>query len=522
MGSEENIAPVRGEQDPHTQPPHPGEKETCHAQQSYLSLKEFEKAYYRRVPRCEEAGDGRDAPSIRINALQHGISDIMTRDADKNEKRANRAVQHDFWVGCIYPHLMAIRSQFPPKQNPNMWITGHSLGAATATLFTASIVWRLCAAGHNSTVPHIFLDHFNLCGTYTFGTPRTGDTSYRNALEKLMHENSIEKMLKYMSIEREVTVDTDDDEPTRTSFEQYNNICNILDDGSVRNLVESDLIEESVGLIIEKIRSQDAKKTMDKYSEIKRLVRTARKMKAVASEEDAASVIDDIKEVIFDWHGKPAVAGNRNPRAQSPTKAENDIPKYDDLVKNSNLDINLPFPDPPKRKKQDRPYQFYRVINANDVVCSVPGGPLKNLGESLRRRKTRPLATQGTRENNRQAGQTLTDFQHLGLPVLLSFRGGPLRWKERDYGDYIRNMFREVTHSLPDLFSEDTTTFGARLMIVLTVLTGGGIGFIKDHAPRFGTFLACTLYVLMLNLCSEYLINLNMARPRTGESLPPA
>ncbi|RUS26764.1 hypothetical protein BC938DRAFT_484141 [Jimgerdemannia flammicorona] len=65
--------------------------------------------------------------------------------------------QKDFWMKIMYPNLLAIKSRFRKKQ-PNLWITGHSLGAAAATVFTSTILWRRSELGSHSSVPNMDWD----------------------------------------------------------------------------------------------------------------------------------------------------------------------------------------------------------------------------------------------------------------------------------------------------------------------------------------------------------------------------
>lgn len=62
--------------------------------------------------------------------------------------------------------LAAIR-RFRKKRQP-VWLTGHSLGAALATLAAARMRWK---------------DRMPLAGLYTFGSPRVGDLTFARAAE---------------------------------------------------------------------------------------------------------------------------------------------------------------------------------------------------------------------------------------------------------------------------------------------------------------------------------------------------
>jgi triacylglycerol lipase len=71
-------------------------------------------------------------------------------------------------LDAVWPSVeAAIRTACDANQT--VWVTGHSLGAALATLATA----RLCAAGTN------------VSGLYTFGSPRAGNHDYAACFGKL-------------------------------------------------------------------------------------------------------------------------------------------------------------------------------------------------------------------------------------------------------------------------------------------------------------------------------------------------
>lgn len=49
--------------------------------------------------------------------------------------------EEKFWEKIFLPNLTAIGDYFE-NTKPNLWITGHSLGAATASVFTSVLLWH--------------------------------------------------------------------------------------------------------------------------------------------------------------------------------------------------------------------------------------------------------------------------------------------------------------------------------------------------------------------------------------------
>ncbi|KAJ1566170.1 hypothetical protein HK405_010835, partial [Cladochytrium tenue] len=95
----------------------------------------------------------------------------------------------NFWEHCFLPNVRAIRSTFGARQNPDLWITGHSLGAAVATLFSSFVVWSARDNGIHTTVPNLPWDKlFNIRGAYTFGTPQVGDQDFKDAISSAIQK----------------------------------------------------------------------------------------------------------------------------------------------------------------------------------------------------------------------------------------------------------------------------------------------------------------------------------------------
>jgi hypothetical protein len=174
-------------------------------------------------------------------------------------------------------------------------------------------------------------------------------------------------------------------------------------------------------------------------------------------------------------------------------------------------------------------YQFYRVINANDIVCSVPpalplgffkrhpqtdlsqtdsaphleplpkpvrvGIPglvdhLHNLGDLGHHRLVNFL--RGLDRIGRPGpGLTLNDFHHLGTPVRLPYRYGKMVEDERGMLSVIYNLAVEVGSTPLQLFEG---SFLSKVLVLLNFFTCGMVGLLRDHIP------------------SEYLKNLNAMR----------
>ncbi|KAJ3206397.1 hypothetical protein HDU67_008215 [Dinochytrium kinnereticum] len=222
---------------------------------------------------------------IDLSTLWRGVDDV-------NDTNHINGCSRQMWTDCFYPHLVAIRSQFGRDVKPDFWVTGHSLGAATATIFSSTLLWKRTEVGRCATVPTMDWDlWFKIHGAYTFGTPRVADTDFQQAIEAAMHHT---------------------------------------------------------------------------------------------------------------------------------------VPKF----------------------------QFYRVINANDIVCSVPGIS-QTFGSFLRLRKKLPY-TQRLQPfpPQKPAGVTLSDFQHVGVPVYVGFRSGGIWYRPRRVWDVMWNMGVEVPVGLWEMVTE--------------------------------------------------------------------
>ncbi|RUP51359.1 class 3-domain-containing protein [Jimgerdemannia flammicorona] len=213
--------------------------------------------------------------------------------------------------GLMKVKLIYLKRQFG-EQIPHLWITGHSLGAATATIFTSVLLWKRTKRGKISGIyGGVDIDSwFKLHGTFTFGSPRVGDSDWKDAMETIL-QNSYQ---------------------------------------------------------------------------------------------------------FRPW----------------------DQPKY----------------------------QFWRIINANDIVCSIPP---TTLGSFLSKQD----------KSSRAPGLTLNDFHHLGTPLTLGYHGSFHNWdKERTIQDMLRNLVTEWVSVPVDLLRG---SYSEKIMAILTFTTLGTIGLVRDH-----------------------------------------
>jgi hypothetical protein len=128
-------------------------------------------------------------------------------------------------------------------------------------------------------------------------------------------------------------------------------------------------------------------------------------------------------------------------------------------------------------------YSFYRIINANDVVCAIPPAFKLSLVKS---------------------GITLNDFRHLGQPVQLPYRHGKCVRGERCAADVIKNIFQEIVYTPEQLFKG---SFLAGAMVLLNFCSWGAVGILRDHIP--------SEYLQNLKACDDYK-ELEKSREETG------
>ncbi|RUP44374.1 Alpha/Beta hydrolase protein [Jimgerdemannia flammicorona] len=138
----------------------------------------------------------------------------------------------------------------------------------------------------------------------------------------------------------------------------------------------------------------------------------------------------------------------------------------------------------PKPGQYQPKYQFWRIINANDIVCSVPP---TILGSYLR-------------QHDKSSGTpalTLNDFNHLGKPVTLGYHGNFLNWQERTIFDVLWNLLKEWV-STPLVILHGSRK--EKILAILTIATLGMTGFVSDHS------------------IGEYIKNLQIMKEKYAES----
>ncbi|RUS16943.1 hypothetical protein BC937DRAFT_90623 [Endogone sp. FLAS-F59071] len=120
-----------------------------------------------------------------------------------------------------------------------------------------------------------------------------------------------------------------------------------------------------------------------------------------------------------------------------------------------------------------RGYNFWRFINANDIVCSVP--------VAVSRASNGSYCPQHHYKLFRGTEFTLNDFKHVGDPVILDFRTGKTDQRERGVADVLRGMVSEICSTEEELARGGT--FLAKGFVLLNVATLGVFGMLRDHFP---------------------------------------
>ncbi|KAJ1560588.1 hypothetical protein HK405_006575 [Cladochytrium tenue] len=157
------------------------------------------------------------------------------------------------------------------------------------------------------------------------------------------------------------------------------------------------------------------------------------------------------------------------------------------------------------KQRTDPLFQFYRVINASDVGCTLPAtAGAQAIGNFLYRQKQShrlrsALQYPSTISDTQPTGVTLLDFKHIGEPVLLGLRDGSIRATERGFLREIGFLLRQAPCSFHELvFNPDgnTRTWLDKATLVADICTLGTFGLVKNH------------------YLSEYLTNLRAAETK--------
>jgi len=147
--------------------------------------------------------------------LKDWLTNARFELADGPIRNAKNKVHRGFKeaLDAAWPQLEAAISDFR-TQNQAIWVTGHSLGAALATL----------AAARLSLGDGVRNQQLDIQGLYTFGQPRTGDRGFVAAFDKrfsgrsfrLVNNNDIvteapplDLLLRYRHIDRLIYIDAD-------------------------------------------------------------------------------------------------------------------------------------------------------------------------------------------------------------------------------------------------------------------------------------------------------------------------
>ncbi|RUS30441.1 Alpha/Beta hydrolase protein [Jimgerdemannia flammicorona] len=123
-----------------------------------------------------------DVTAVRIN----GVESRKVKHIDAPYEKYDGSGE-----GLMKAKLIYLKRKFG-KQIPHLWITGHSLGAATATIFTSMLLWKRTKRGRTSGIyGGLNIDSgFKLHGTFTFGNPRVGDTDWKETMDMILKTTS--------------------------------------------------------------------------------------------------------------------------------------------------------------------------------------------------------------------------------------------------------------------------------------------------------------------------------------------
>ncbi|MEM7365364.1 MAG: lipase family protein [Pseudomonadota bacterium] len=124
------------------------------------------------------AGDGHHV-LVAFRGSESIVEDWLTNIQFVTDPGPLRSTKvHEGFQDALYPAIMELTQKLGDYSGghvPNIWVTGHSLGGALASLFAAMLLER--------SLP--------LAGLYTYGAPRVGDRKFEAALNRAMAQASI-------------------------------------------------------------------------------------------------------------------------------------------------------------------------------------------------------------------------------------------------------------------------------------------------------------------------------------------
>ncbi len=96
---------------------------------------------------------------------------------------------HEGFQDALFPAVLALgyTLRHLGTGGKNIWITGHSLGGALASLFTAMLLQEMHVLGK----AYALGDEHRLCGLYSFAAPRVGNRAFDKTFGKRAREQQI-------------------------------------------------------------------------------------------------------------------------------------------------------------------------------------------------------------------------------------------------------------------------------------------------------------------------------------------
>ena len=134
-------------------------------------------------------------------ALKHGIDVegiVHTGFFRSLTEKADRTVEYSplqFVLQECRERISAykrVKRDFDPARDLNFWITGHSLGAAFASVFASIVVSASREEEKVKAADTVVIDLFKgLNGVYTFGSPKVGDRNMTHSVNTILKELNV-------------------------------------------------------------------------------------------------------------------------------------------------------------------------------------------------------------------------------------------------------------------------------------------------------------------------------------------